>query len=474
MKKEKKDKYGLLKVLGLSFLIFAILTWIIPAGIFSGSAYSEYADGTLPVGLFGLFMNPLYSFGIFAQYFLVFLAIGGFYGVLEQTGVYTKLINKIKKIFEKHRTLFLIIVISMFAILNAIVGNPIGLFIMVPFFIAILLKLGYSKITSLAATVGAILVGGIGSIFGNSALYQSLFGIAFTEDIWVKIIFFVLVTVIYVLFILVQVGVIKLSKKKKDKPEEKMEEAVTEVKEAEVEVSSKKSVVPLVIILIFTMALILIGVINWEYAFDVSIFTELYESIKEIEWLSKAFGSLPIIGYFGNYDIAAILLVMTFLTKWIYSVKFDQFIESFVDGAKKMIKPAIYVIFAAIIFAVMVNNEYNISATIANWLFNFVDGFNVLITTIVGFVGGYFFHDYLYLLDSMYGVLGAFNSEVYTAMLILMQTGYGIAMLCLPVSILLIAGLKYLDIPYTKWLKYIYKFLLIVFVLVIIFALIIL
>ena len=35
MKKEKNNKYGLLKVLGIAFLIFAVLTWIIPAGYYS-------------------------------------------------------------------------------------------------------------------------------------------------------------------------------------------------------------------------------------------------------------------------------------------------------------------------------------------------------------------------------------------------------------------------------------------------------
>ena len=471
-KSEKQNKYSLLKVLGLSFLFFAVLTWLIPAGVFSGAKYSEYADGTLPVGLFGLFQNPLYSFGIFAQYFLVLMAIGGFYGVLEKTGAYAKLINNFKKGFEKHRTLFLIIVISMFAILNTVVGNSIALFILVPFFTAILLKLGYSKVTSLAATIGAIIVGGVGSVFGTSALYRSLFGIDFTKGIWIKVIFFVLVTLFYILFILMKEGVIKIGKKKKEKTNEKVKEEVVE--EKELHIDNKKSVVPLIVIFVVTMALILVGVINWEYTFNVSIFTDFYETITEIGFLNKLFGNLPVIGYFGNYEIAAILLIVSFLTKWVYSIKFDNFIEAFTDGCKKMIKPAIYVVFASVIFAVMVNNEYNISATITNWLFGIVNQFNVLITTLVGLVGGFFFHDYLYLVDSMYGVLAAFNSEVYTAMLILVQTGHGIAMLCLPVSIILVAGLKYLDVPYTKWLKYIYKFLLIVFVFAILFSLIVL
>ena len=101
MKKEKNSKYGLLKVLGISFLVFAVLSWIIPAGTYSGSTYT--AGETSPVGLYGLFVNPLYSFGIFVQYIVVFLAIGGLYGVMNKTGVYSKLVEGISNKFKNKK-----------------------------------------------------------------------------------------------------------------------------------------------------------------------------------------------------------------------------------------------------------------------------------------------------------------------------------------------------------------------------------
>ena len=67
-KSKKSSKYSLLKAIGIAFLIFAVLSWIIPAGTISSGTYTKNTDGTIPVGLFGLFSNPLYSFGIFAQY----------------------------------------------------------------------------------------------------------------------------------------------------------------------------------------------------------------------------------------------------------------------------------------------------------------------------------------------------------------------------------------------------------------------
>ena len=46
-------------------------------------------------------------------------------------------------------------------------------------------------------------------------------------------------------------------------------------------------------------------------------------------------------------------------------------------------------------------------------------------------------------------------------------------MFILPVSVVLVAGLKFLDVSYKDWMKYIWKLLLQLFVVVILFGLII-
>lgn len=471
-KKQKNSKYSLLKVIGITFLLFVVLTWFIPSGAFNGTSYTEFTDGTNPIGLFGLFQNPLYSFGIFAQYFLVFLAIGGFYGVLNKTGAYGKIIEKVTKLFEKHKTLCLVLTVIMFALLTSLIGNPIVMFIFVPYALTILMNVGYKKVTSLAATVGAILVGLMGAIFGNDVVFISFLKLEPFSGIYTKIIFFVLITTVYTLFLLVKNGNLKLKKKNK-----KNEETTVQKEELEIPLydhfKNEKSIVPLIVILLIVAGFILIGTLNWEYTFENTYFQDLYTKITDISWLSNILGTLPVIGYFGNYDIAAILLLAIFLIKWVYSIKFDEFIDNFVDGAKVMLKPAIYVILASTIFAVMVNDSYNISATITNWFLGLNKSLFTVIFTLIGYVGGFFFNDFPYLINSMYGALATFDSSNYTIMSILLQSGYGLAMLSLPVSVVLMAGLKYLNVSYKEWMKYIYQFLLITFVLIIAFALII-
>ncbi|MBE6138687.1 MAG: hypothetical protein E7173_02955 [Firmicutes bacterium] len=487
MNKEKNSKYGLLKVLGITFLIFAGLTMIVPTGYYNGKTFT--GGETAPVGLYGLFINPTYSFGIFAQYLVLFLTIGGFYGVLNKTGAYSKLIDGVAKKYENKKTLFLVLTIVLFALLSSIVGSQLALFIFVPFAIAILMTLGYDKLTALAATVGAILVGIIGSTYGTSVVFKSFMSIDVNKGILFKVIFFAVVTTLYTLFVVkrnkkcIQNEVIvekpKRSKKKKD--DVKALEKKEEVKKVEIPLynlkEENKSIIPLAIILGFFAVLILVGMFNWYHTFGVELFNSIHSAIMDFEVggikiFAKIFGSLPEIGYFGNYDLTAIILIVTVLIGWVYGNKFDEFVDGFVKGAKEMVLPAIYVMLASVIFAVMVNNSSNISATIVNFLTGMVEGFNVIVLSLIGLVSSFFFNDFPYLVNGIYGVLGSYDAVLTPVITLVLSAMYGIAMMILPVSITLIAGLKYMNISYKEWVKYIWKFLVGILVVTLLFALI--
>ena len=87
-------KYDLLKVLGISLLITFFLSWFIPAGTFSSGSFVS-SEATNPLGLYDLFKIPVYVINRFVQYVLLFLAIGGFYGVLNKSGVYSKIVEDV-------------------------------------------------------------------------------------------------------------------------------------------------------------------------------------------------------------------------------------------------------------------------------------------------------------------------------------------------------------------------------------------
>jgi uncharacterized ion transporter superfamily protein YfcC len=52
------------------------------------------------------------------------------------------------------------------------------------------------------------------------------------------------------------------------------------------------------------------------------------------------------------------------------------------------------------------------------------------------------------------------DTEFYSVLVIVLQSVYGLMMLFIPTSMILIAGLSLCDISYKEWIKYIWKYLL--------------
>ena len=483
MKNEKKS-FDLLIALGIVFGIYVILSYIIPVGYYNSSTFSS--GETDPVGLVGIFKAPLYSVAIFVQYLVVFLSIGGLYAVMSKTGVYSKVIDSIVKKFSKKKTLFLIISIISFALLASLSGLPIVVFALVPFVSAIILLLGYDKVTALASTVGAILVGIMGSTYGNALVFKSFFGLDANKGIVYK---FGLLAVLVFLLIMFVIGKNKsLTKKeeiketKKSKKTKKEEVIVEPVIEAPFYIKGskeKKSSLPLIIIFIVLMVVSFVGMYNWYYSFGIELFNKISTSISEfkiggIAIFSKLLGTFTEIGQWGNYEFAALILFATVIIAWVYSIKPSEAIETYFEGIKSMLKTSIYVALACVIFAIMVNSSNGtLSATISNFILGLSKSFNVLLVSLTGMVGGFFFNDFPYLVNSMYGGLIAFEKSALPAISIILQSAYGFVMFILPVSVVLVAGLKFLDVSYKDWMKYIWKLLLQLFVVVILFGLII-
>ena len=447
----EKKKYNLLKILCIPVLLYLVLTWIIPTGSFSGG---EFVKGEVnPLGLYGLFTSPIYSFAVIAQYFVLILCIGGFYGVLNKTGVYQRIITFFSK---KSKTKFLIFTVSIFALLTSVFGETMLVFILLPFFVSVLLKLGYDKVSSLAATMGASLIGAVASISGNLAIYKHYFSLKPNAFIIYNII--LLVVFVFLLCLLIISKNVKGSKN----------ELVRDIPLFESVKDNKKSIVPLIIVLSITLLLLILGSYNWYYSFGIDIFTNLHEKITSIELFginifSKVFGNFSEIGYFSNYDLGAILVISSILISWIYSVKFDEFVDGFKKGAKDMLLPGIYIILASVVFSKVVTTSSNISLTISNFTLDLSKDFNVLTGSITGILGSIFYNDYLYFINSIYGKVSLYNTSMMPCILSVFQSMFGIMMMILPVSMVLIGCLKYLNVSYKEWIKYIWKYLIQIF-----------
>lgn len=483
-------KYDLLKVLGIAFLILVVLSWIIVPGTLSSGEYAA-AETTTPLGLFDLFRLPVVTLGTFFQYGIVILLIGGLYGVMNKTGVYGKIVEGAKDKFKDKEKRFLIISMITLIVLSSLTGLTWVLFILVPFLAAVLLNMGYNKVTALAATVGAILVGSMGCTygFGINGYVINLFSIDVHYEIITKIVLLVVLSIIYIGFVIKMANkkeVIKekdtkekdtkKTKKKSKKVEDKKEEKPKAKTKNEINIplyikgeTKDRSVWPLVIVVLFSVVLLLVGMYNFYYSFGFEAFQNFHTKVTEFEiggyaLFAKLLGTVNALGYWSNYELCVVLVLTTIVIALIYGVKFNDMIDGFVSGVKQMLVPALYAVLASIIFAFMVTTGtgYTICDTIVNWILSISKDFNAFASALAAGVGSLFYNDFYYLIYSVTGYYQASGVDANNLAVlgIIYQVIYSLFMLFLPTSIALIAGLSYLKVSYKEWMKYIWKLLI--------------
>lgn len=462
-------KNSIIKAITIIFLVYAVLSWIIPGGTFSGGTFSD--AGTTPVGIGDFFIYGISTAitSIFVLIAVVLLLIGGLYGVMNKTGVYQKVVEGAVKKFSGKEKVFLVISILVFAVLASLTTLTLPLFVMVPFFVAVILLLGYDKMTAMLSTVGAILVGNMGAIFGyNTGGYNYVnyfFGLKTTENIAFKIILFVLLTAVLIFFTLRTSKLEKKDTKKTKKTSKKKEEKVEEKEEAIIPLykkvdESKKSAMPLVIVMILSVVISLVAMFNWTGALNVekTIFTTWHENITNVKLngyplFANLIGSVNPFGSWSNYEFAMLLVITILVIGFVYNLKVKETYEAAVEGMKEMLPVAVVAALANVLLLVVNSAGSTYIATIYNFFFKLNKGFNFIIMSVASFIGSIGYSDFPYLLNSIYDPVNAKYAKHIKEVAFIVQAMYGYAMLLVPTSVGLVAGLQYLNISFKEWFK---------------------
>ena len=520
IKKSKGVNRKLLSVLWISFLIFFTLSWIIPVGTYTGGKLST--DGISPIGFADLINKPVSAFVTFALYGVAFAVIGGLYGVIEKTGALEIVTNRWANKYEGKENKFLILTVILFTVLSSLTGLVIPLFVLVPLFAAALYKLNYDKITVLAATVGSLIVGDMASTYGfNITGYtKNILSLDMNDNILAKLVLLLLL-ICFFSYTLVssskktKTGTTKKAKedkadiKKAEVREEKKEVKKVEHKEEKREtkpkasknsktvkktskksntkalavtkpvkkISSKSTISGKAMIIILALMLIIafVGMYNWYYSFSISLFNDIHEAIVGLKIhkfaiFEKLLNGISQFGYWGNVEFIGLVILTSMVIGKVYKLDFNEYLESFIAGMKKWIPTAIYATLASVILVVLYQSLQTGAGTIVDsingWLFGLVDGFNPIVTGISAFISGFFFNDLYYLLADLSSYVTGFDASSISIAGLIIQSIYGVAMMILPTSVILIAGLSYFDVSYKDWVKFIWRFVLIAFLLV--------
>lgn len=453
-------KYNLLKVLGITFLIAVLLTWVIPAGQFTEGVFT--LKSPVPLGIIDLFRTPLNTFANFIHYAMTFLAIGGLYGVMNKTGVYSIIVDKIVKKFKDKKQTFVIFTTILFIVLSSLVGLNFLFFALVPFFATVLLLLGYNKITALTSTVGAMLVGGLGATYSNSinTSLKYFFSINIHSEMITRIIFLIIISVLFVIFILNSANEEEQNDDKKEK---------INIPLYTKNIKKDRNPMPLIIVCAFAFLLLLVAMFDWSYAFDIKMFRNMHESIMGVKSngypiVSNLIGAVNALGNWSIYDLTIILTMLSLVLAWVYSLGIKDTVDSFIEGAKEMLPVAMYVTMANILFSLLYFGQSgnDMFTTIANTLLTITKSLNLITMSLTSIIGGIFYSDFI----QFSGVLASLSSSIYNNSILypkialILQFMHGLVMFVAPTSMLLVAGLSYFKVSYKEWLQYIWKYLL--------------
>ena len=456
-------KHGLFKILSLTIVGLLVISWFVKASYYSGS---EMVDlGLYRIGLYELFNYPFLSVQFFIIPIVFIITVAAFYGVLGKTGKYRSMVEKLAAKFKGKEILFLIIASFVLAALQSVFGYGLLLFIFIPFICSVILQLGYDKMTALIVSFISILIGTIGSTFDPTIVNTLEQVTGYTANIIPRIGLFVICYVVYLLFL------IKYAKKAKTLNDKKDDKEIDDAFLGERK-NNKKPIWPLIVILSLVFVVLVLGATNWETIFNITWFNEMHTAVKtwaigeDYTVAAYIFGNFLAFGSWTFTDFSLMLIMASFILKLIYGIKINDFLDGISEYIGKIIKPVGIIVLAYVV--VIITAYHPFFATIAAWITDLTSKFNIITTTVVTALGSFLNIEMVYLSQSSIPYIAStFTSDAaLNSLTLISQSIYGLSMIVAPTSIILILGLEYLNIPYTKWMKSSWKFIVELLVLI--------
>lgn len=483
-------KHNLLKVIGITILVTLLLTWIFPVTYYN---YGLVEDARQRAGIFDVLSYATVTVSYFGNICLYILAIGGFYGVIHKIDAYRSLLDRIVKGFKGKEYIFMSIIMVLFAVIVSMTGLSIGILFLFPFVISIILLMGYDKITAIMTTVGSVLIGLIGSTysFANTSQLSQLLAVKPGTEIIAKLIILVLGLGLLIF------NVLRYAKGHRDTKNISKDESYipveikAETKKESTKKTSKKSsskvtvrnkktkIWPLVLVVDLLILIMILSFIPWSDTFGLKFFSDITTKFLEIKIGKFAvFGSIfGKVNAFGAWDLTHLLIAIVItsgILGLIYRVKFNDYLDNFINGAKRAIKPAVLV---ALIYVVLVLTTYHpFLLTILKPILTLTSSLNVFTMSLVAFISSIFNVEMTYAVSStMQYAMTLVKPDTYPLVAVIWQAMYGLAMLVAPTSVILFVTLSFMHVNYLDWLKAIWKlFVELLIVLLIIFTIMIL
>ncbi len=205
MKEESKNKLDSISIKSyLSSMIIIlclmiatyVLTFVLPAGQYTGEVYNELGDVSFP--FYKFILSPFLVLGSDGNTLLIailafLLVIGGVFEALTRCNFMEYLLKKLVKRFYKKRYAIIYVIVLFFMLLGSFVGSFEEVIPMIPFVCALTVSLGFDNLTGLGISLLAA-GGGFASGIMNPftvGIAQKIAEVPLFSGAWIRILTFV-------------------------------------------------------------------------------------------------------------------------------------------------------------------------------------------------------------------------------------------------------------------------------------------
>jgi uncharacterized ion transporter superfamily protein YfcC len=434
------------------FLMIAImvLTWIVPAGEFEYSTHegrnivkpgSYFKVDSSPQGLFALLRAPIRGFVGAAQIIGFCFLVGGAFGILNKTGAIDSGLQSVIR-FSKNRHSYRRWVLALITLLFSLCGASFGMsesvlvFIMIT--IPLALALGYDSIVGISISFLAAGVGFAGAFTNpfNIGVAQGIAGLPLFSGWEYRMIVWLVLTIATIIYILWYA-----KKLEKDETISPVYELDNERRKNGLSVDDNSLVFNwkrkfILILLFLALASIIVGSNKW--------------------------------GWYIN-EIAALFLALGILSALVMRLNINETITAFIGGAKDMVKAALVIGMAKGLLIIATDGK--IIGTMLAFMAEQFNGLPKLVSVQIMFV----FQGFL----NFFVPSGSGQAALATPIMAPLSDLLGITrqtwILCfqmgelynpiIPTSGVTMGVISISNIPYNKWVKWVFPLILIFVVL---------
>lgn len=445
-KKKKKEMLDGMVILFILVCVVALLTYIVPAGEYTRTVVDgkTIVDGTSfkyieqsPVSFFNFFKAIPNGIQAASMLIIMIILIGGSIRIFDGTGAIKAAIFKLKDIIgEDKSSIILVAMILFFGSLGAFPGMLEAAIPFAPLCIGISLALGYDALVGIFISLAAIVAGWAAGVTNpwTTGIGQNLAELPLFSGIGYRMVVFVVFMAITILFILRYAAKIKKNPESSIVSGMSIEHLVGNGLEDKPEFTTRLKLV--LVTFTLTIVTIVYGTLNWKW---------------------------------GIPEMSAVYIIGSIIGGIIAGYNANKIVNEMLEGGKAIFTGAMAIGLARAISVIM--DQGHITDTIVHSLASLLQGqsptFNAIGMFILQSVLNFFIPSgsgqavvTLPIIIPVADLIGL-NRQIA---ILAFQFGDGLSNLCYPTVGALIAFLAYTKISYTKWIKFIMPYLLLMWV----------